>query len=63
MNIGQTFKITYYAKKHGKHITRQGKWTEKCIERLDKLGNDIMIYFDMDEQGYRTATKSWKVKL
>ena len=63
MNIGQTFKITYYAKKHGKHITRKGKWTEKCIERLDKLGNDIMIYFDMDADGYRTATKSWKVKL
>jgi hypothetical protein len=62
MNIGQTFKITYYAKKHGKHITRQGKWTEKCIERLDKLGNDIMIYFDMDADGYRTATKSWKVR-
>ena len=63
MNIGQTFKITYYAKKHGKHITRQGKSTEKCIERLDKLGNDIMIYFDMDAEGYRTATKSWKVRL
>ena len=62
MNIVQTFKITYYAKKHGKHITRQGKWTEKCIERLDKLGNDIMIYFDMDADGYRTATKSWKVR-
>ena len=62
MNIGQTFKITYYAKKHGKHITIQGKWTEKCIERLDKLGNDIMIYFDMDADGYRTATKSWKVR-
>ena len=62
MNIGQTFKITYYAKKHGKHITRQGMWTEKCIERLDKLGNDIMIYFDMDADGYRTATKSWKVR-
>ena len=62
MNIGQTFKITYYAKKHGKHITRQGKWTEKCIERLDKLGNDIMIYFDMDADGYRTATKLWKVR-
>jgi hypothetical protein len=62
MNIGQTFKITYYAKKHGKHITRQGKWTEKCIEGLDKLGNDIMIYFDMDADGYRTATKSWKVR-
>jgi hypothetical protein len=27
MNIGQTFKITYYAKKHGKHIgqTRRKK--------------------------------------
>ena len=62
MNIGQTFKITYYAKKHGKHITRQGKWTEKCIERLDKLGNDIMIYFDMDADGYRTAKDSWKVR-
>ena len=62
MNIWQTFKITYYAKKHGKHITRQGKWTEKCIERLDKLGNQIMIYFDMDAEGYRTATKSWKVR-
>ena len=63
MNIGQTFKITYYAKKHGKHITRQGKWTEKCQETITKLGNDIMIYFDMDADGYRTATKSWKVRL
>ena len=62
MEIGQTFKITYYAKKHGKHITRQGKLTEKCIERLDKLGNDIMIYFDMDADGYRTAKDSWKVR-
>jgi hypothetical protein len=60
MNIGQTFKITYYAKKHGKHITRNAKWTEKCQERLDKLGNDIMIYFDMDAQGYRTATNHGK---
>ena len=53
MNIGQTFKITYYAKKHGKHITRNAKWTEKCIERLDKLGNDIMIYFDILWYGRR----------
>jgi hypothetical protein len=35
---------------------------KNCIERLDKLGNDIMIYFDMDAEGYRTATKSWKVR-
>ena len=63
MEIGQTFKITYYAKKHGKHITRNAKWTEKCQETITKLGNDIMIYFDMDAQGYRTAKGSWKVSL
>ena len=62
MNIGQTFKITYYAKKHKKHITRNAKWTHKCKEGLTKLGNDIMIYFDMDAQGYRTAKDSWKVR-
>ena len=62
MNIGQTFKITYYAKKHGKTITRRGQWTDKCQERLTKLGNQIMIYFDMDAQGYRTAKDSWKVR-
>ena len=38
MNIGQTFKITYYAKKHKKHITRNAKWTDKCQERLTKVG-------------------------
>jgi hypothetical protein len=26
----ETFKITYYAEKHGKHITRTGKWTAQC---------------------------------
>ena len=56
------FKITYFAVKHGKHITRNAKWTEKCQETITKLGNDIMIYFDMDADGYRTATKSWKVR-
>jgi hypothetical protein len=34
MNIGQTFKITYYAKKHGKHITRNAKWTDKCHRKI-----------------------------
>ena len=24
------FKITYYSNKDKKHITRQGKWTDKC---------------------------------
>ena len=62
MKIGQTFKITYYAKKHKKHITRNAKWTDKCQERLTKLGHQIMVYFDMDADGYRTAKGSWKVR-
>jgi sugar transferase EpsL len=41
MEIGQTFKITYYAKKHKKHITRNAKWTEKCQERLTKVGQFV----------------------
>jgi hypothetical protein len=62
MNIGQTFKITYYAKKHGKHITRQCKVDRKMYRKINKLGNQIMIYFDMDADGYRTAKDSWKVR-
>ena len=31
-------------------------------ERLTKVGHQIMVYFDMDADGYRTATKSWKVR-
>jgi hypothetical protein len=34
MEIGQTFKITYYAKKHGKHITRQGKVDRKMYRKI-----------------------------
>ena len=63
MNIGQTFKITYYAKKHGKHITRQGKWTDKCRYWTSKVGDSLITYFDMDKEQYRTAKGSWKVRL
>ena len=63
MEIGQTFKITYYAKKHGKHITRQGKWTDKCRYWTSKVGDSLITYFDMDKEQYRTAKGSWKVRL
>jgi hypothetical protein len=62
MNIGQTFKITYYAKKHSKTITRQAKWTDKCKYWTSKVGDSLITYFDMDAQGYRTAKGSWKVR-
>ena len=63
MEINKQFTITYYANKHGKHITRRGQWTDKCKYWTSKFGDSLMTYFDMDEQGYRTAKGSWKVKL
>jgi|TARA_B110000971_G_scaffold70292_1_gene72005 hypothetical protein len=57
------FNITYYANKHGKHITRRGKWTDKSRYWTSKLGDALITYFDIDAQGYRTAKGSWKVSL
>ena len=63
MNTDVKFKITYYAKKHGKHITRNAKWTELCRYWTSKLGDSLITYFDMDADNYRTAKGSWKVRL
>ena len=63
MEINKQFTITYYANKHGKHITRRGQWTDKCKYWTSKVGDSLITYFDMDAQGYRTAKGSWKVKL
>jgi hypothetical protein len=55
MENNKQFKITFWAKKHKKHITRNAKWTE--------LGTPCITYYDEDAQGYRTATTTWKVRL
>lgn len=55
MKIGDTFVITYFAKKHGKFITRSGKWVEGCREFTTTVGNKATVYYDTDELGYRTA--------
>ena len=55
----KTFYITYYANKHKKHITRQGKHDEKSHYGVTKNGTP---YYDLDMHGYRTATTSWKVR-
>lgn len=52
---GTKFNVTYFAKKYGEFITRAGLWTEKSVERLSKDNKNLFIYFDLDEQGYRTA--------
>ena len=62
MILNKQFKITYFAVKHGKHITRNATWTDQCKYFTSKVGNQMMTYFDMDAQGYRTAKGSWKVR-
>ena len=56
------FTITYYAKKHGKHITRQAKWDSLCRYWTSKQGNALITYFDIDANNYRTASGSYWVK-
>ena len=61
----KTFYITYYSnkdKKHKKHITRNAKWTELCREFFSKSGVPCITYYDLDSQGYRTATTSWRIR-
>jgi hypothetical protein len=62
MNINKHFTITYYAKKHGKHITRNAKWTELCKYWTSKAGNALITYYDLDSQGYRTCSGNYKIR-
>jgi len=55
----ETFKITYFAKKHNKAITRNGKWTDLCKEWVSKTGNKLFTYYDTDNNGYRTASGNY----
>ena len=52
------FKISYYAIKYGKTIFRNAMWTDKC--KIDKEKGTI-TYYDLDAQGYRTATKQIQI--
>ena len=61
-DIGTYFTIQYYAKKHNKTITRRGQWTEDCEENTHKVfGYPYFRYFDVDADGIRCASKSWKI--
>ena len=62
MITDKTFKITYYASKHKKHITRLGKWIEGCRYWTDKTGKAICTYWDIEGDGFRNATVSWTMK-
>ena len=62
MKNNEQFKITFWAKKHKKHITRNAKWTELCRQFFSKNGVPCITYYDLDSQGYRTATTSWRIQ-
>jgi len=44
LDNNETFKITYYAKKHGKTVTRNAKWTDLCREWISKTGDKLFTY-------------------
>jgi len=56
------FYITYFAKKHKAFITRKGKWTDDCRTFLSKKNNPCITYYDLDADGYRTATGHFRLK-
>ena len=56
MQKDKTFYITYWASKHKKHITRQGKHDDKSRYGTTKKGVPYYVYYDLDSHGYRTAT-------
>ena len=61
-DIGTYFTIQYYAKKHYKPITRRGQWNEDCEYGNHKVyGFPYFKYFDVDANGIRCASKSWKI--
>jgi len=57
-----TFKISYYAKKYGKFITRNGDNREGSQTRTDKQGIKCFTYWDLDANGWRQATDMWWIK-
>ena len=62
MEINKTFNITYYAKKHAKHITRRAKWDNLSKYWTSKSGNQLITYYDLDAQGYRTCSGNYKIR-
>ena len=64
LNEYNTFIISYYAKKHGKIIKRQGTWTKPNTDTqgkhiVSKEGNDIFIYWDLNAEPNKNGNK-WR---
>ena len=61
LEINDTFTIGYFAKKHNKRIYRKGKWTELSRERVSKSGDKLLTYYDLVNEGYRTAKGQYTI--
>ena len=64
LNEYPQFVISYYAKKHGKIINRQGTCTKQNTDTLgkhivSKEGNDIFIYWDLNAEPNKNGNK-WR---
>jgi hypothetical protein len=46
--MDKTFYITYWASKHKKHITRQGKHDDKSRYGVSKNGTPYYVYYDLE---------------
>ena len=60
---GDEIRITYFAKKHEKTITRKGKWDEKCREWFSKQNKKLITYYDLEAQGYRTCASNYVISV
>ena len=62
------FYITYFAKKHGKFITRKGQLDKpdgtpsQKGAYIDKSGQSVLNYWDLAANGWRNATGERKIK-
>jgi hypothetical protein len=62
LEINDKFTISYYADKHKGIIFRKGKWTNLSREWVSKGGDKLLTYYDIANEGYRTAKGSWTVR-
>jgi hypothetical protein len=63
LETGDEIRITYFAKKHEKTITRKGKWDEKCREWFSKQNKKLITYYDLEAQGYRTCASNYVISV
>ena len=63
LETNETFKITYFAKKHERTITRNGKWNDLCKEWVSKANKKLITYYDLDAQGYRTCASNYVISI